>query len=106
QCVKAPQEGHRVLPAVHGIIQKIEQQERRNKARPSVFGNRPRWQSQAQRRLNLRPDGMRLCEDERAEYDVEDPDAEIAEAPLQRRKSPLPSRSAELPPSDQEQTSE
>src|SRR5262245_36530928 len=49
---------------------------------------------------------MRSCKDDRAEYDVEDPDAEIAEPPLQRRKSPPSSRSAELPSDDEEQTAE
>jgi hypothetical protein len=95
-CVEAPQERHCVLAAMHGVIQKIEQQKGRHIAQPSI-GNRPSGQSQAKSSLELRPEGVRRREGEGGEDDIQKPNTDIAEPPPQRRKLPLPSRPAEFP---------
>ena len=85
-----------VLTAMHGVVQKIEQQESRHKARPSI-GNRPSGQGQAKSCLELLPEGVRWREGECGEDDIEEPNTDIAEPPPQRRKLPPPSRTAEFP---------
>jgi hypothetical protein len=103
QRVKAPEKRHRMLTAMHGVLEKIEQQEGRNKAQPLV-GDRPGGQSHTESCPKLRPKGVRRREGEGDKDNIEEPDAEIAEPPPQRRELPLPSRSAEFPNRDGEQT--
>src|SRR6266851_1596906 len=105
QGVEAPQERHRVLTAMHGIAQQIEQQKSRHTARP-LIAHYPGGESDAKCSLELRPKRVRRRKREGGEDDIEEPDPEIAEAPPPRRKLPLPPRSAEFPPRYQEQTAE
>jgi hypothetical protein len=56
--------------------------------------DRPSKQTHAKYCLELRPKRVRRREGEGSENDVEEPDADIAEPPTQRRKLSLPSRPA------------
>src|SRR5438105_10016665 len=104
QRVKAPQKRHRMLAAVHEITQKIEQQEDRHKAAPS--GDGPRGQSDAQRSLDLWPEGVRRPKEEAGKDQIKDPDPEIAEPPPQRGEFPLPPRPTKFPQRDGKKTTE
>jgi hypothetical protein len=99
--VKTPQKRHCVLAAMHEITQKIEQQERCDKAPPSI-GDRPGGQSDAERSLELRPKSIRRRKDEGSKDQIKDPDPEIAKPPPQRRELTPPSRPAELPDPDED----
>src|SRR6266478_8567581 len=96
QCMKAPEQRHRVLTAMRRVIQEIEQQESRDKA-PPLIGYWPGGQSHAKHCLELRPEDVGRREGEGGKDDIQEPDAKIAESPPQRRKLPLPSRPAEFP---------
>jgi len=105
QCVKAPQQRHRVLTAVHRVLQKIEQQEACDKAQPLV-GDRPRRQRDAKSCLELEAESLRLRKGEAGEDDAEEPNAQIAEPPPQSGKLALPSRPEQFPSSDKNQATE
>ncbi len=77
-------------------MQKIEQQKPRHKAQQGV-GDRPGRQTDPQDGRELRPDRLRRRQEERREDQVEQPDADIAEAPAQGGELPLPPRPAQLP---------
>src|SRR5882724_7979451 len=96
QCVEAPQERHRMLTAMYGVDQKIEQQESCQNAQP-LIGDWPGGQTHAKYRLEFRPEGVPRREREGGKHDIEHPDAEIAEPPPQCRELPLPPRPAEFP---------
>ena len=102
QRVNAPQKRHRVLTAVQEITQKVEQEEACDETRPSV-GDGPGGESDAQRSLELRPEGVGRRKDEGGKDQIKDPDPEITEPPPQRRELPLPSRPAEFPGPDKDQ---
>jgi hypothetical protein len=102
QRVEAPQERHGVLTAMHGILQQVEQQESRHKARP-LISDWPGGQSHAKCRLKLRLEGVPRRESEAGEDNIQEPDAEIAEPPLQRRKLATPPWPAEFPQGGGEQ---
>jgi len=95
QCVEAPQERHRMLTAMHGIVHKIKQQKGRDKAQP-LLADRPSGQTHAKYRLELRPEGVRWREGESSEDEIEEPDADIAEPPPQRRELTPAPRPAQL----------
>ena len=105
QRVEAPQERHRVLTAMRGVIQKVEQQKGRDKARP-LIADRPGRAKSRQDGLELRPESVRRREDEGGEDDIEEPDADIAEPPPQRRKLPPPSRPAQLRERDEKEAAD
>src|SRR5258706_16389189 len=96
QRVKTPEPRHRVLTAMRGVMQEIEQQKSHHKAQP-LLGQWPRGQSHVKCGFKLQPECIRRSESEAGEDDVEEPDAEVAEPPTQRRKFPLPSRPPEFP---------
>ena len=102
QRVKAPQKRQRVLAAMYEVTQKVEQQEGCNEAGPSLRDG-PGGQSDAQRSLELRSEGVRRRKDEGGKDQIKDPDPEIAEPPPQRRELPLPSGSEEFPGPDKDQ---
>ena len=104
-CVKPPQKRHRVLTAMHGVDQKIEQQEARQKARP-LIGDRPRGQTHTEGDFELPPEDVGWREDEGGNQDIKKPDADIAKPPPERRKFPLSPRLAEFPQSDSKQAAE
>jgi hypothetical protein len=85
-----------VLAAMHEITQKVEQQEGCRKARPSG-GDGPGGQSDPQRSLELRPEGVRRRKYEGGKNQIKDPDPEIAEPSPQRCELSPPSRPAEFP---------
>ena len=91
-----------MLTAMHGILQKVEQEKGRRKAQPSV-GDRPGRQSHAEGCRELRPEGVRRSKGEGGEDDPEQPNTEISKPPPQRRKPALPSWPAEFPNRDGEQ---
>lgn len=91
-----------MLAAMQGIVQKIEQQEGYDKARP-LIGDWPGREGQSEGRLQLRPKAVRRREDEGGEDGIEEPDADIAEPPPQRRKLSLPARPTEFPQGDGKQ---
>ena len=63
----------------------------------------PGGQSDAQRSLELRSEGVRRRKDEGGKDQIKDPDPEIAEPPPQRRELPLPPRPAKFPGPDKDQ---
>jgi hypothetical protein len=87
---------------MHGVLEKIEQQEGRHKAQP-LIGDRPGGQGHTEGCFELRPKGVRRREGEGGEDYIEEPDAEIAKPPPYRRKLTPPSRPAEFPNRDGEQ---
>src|ERR1700730_4531329 len=90
QCVETPEKRHRVLTAMYGVVQKIEQQKGRPKAQPGV-GNRPGGQGYAECCCKLWPKGVRRREDEGGEDNPDKPEPDIAEpAPQGRKLSPPP----------------
>jgi hypothetical protein len=95
QRVQSPQERHRVLTAMHGVIQKVEQQKGHDKAQP-LLADRPSGQSHAKYRLELRPEGVRWRKGESGEDEIKEPDADIAEPTPQRRELTPASRLAQL----------
>lgn len=94
-----------MLAAMHGVLQKIEQQEGRHKAYPLV-SNWPRWQSHAKRGLELRPEDPRRREGKGGDDDIEEPDPNIAEAPAQCRKFAATARPAQFSQRDDNQAAE
>src|SRR5439155_10100923 len=102
QRVKAPEPRHRVLTAMRGVMQEIEQQKSHHKAQP-LLGQGPRGQSHAKCAFKLRSECIQRSESEAGEDDVEEPDAKVAEPPTQRREFPLPPRLTEFPQGDREQ---
>ena len=95
QRVEAPQERHRVLAAMYGVVQKVEQQKGHQEAEP-LSSDRPSRQSNAKGRFKLRSEGLRRCEGEAGEDEIEEPHADVAEPPPQRRELPSPPRPAQL----------
>jgi len=87
---------------MHEITQKVEQQEACHKPYPSV-GDGPGGESDPQRCLELRPEGVGWRKDEGGKEQIKDPDPEITEPPPQRRELPLPSGSEEFPGPDKDQ---
>ena len=88
---------------MHEITQKVEQQEACYKAGQSA-GDGPGGESDPQRCLELRPENVRRRKDEGSKDQIKDPDPEIAEPPPQRRKLSPPSRPAEFPGPDKDQS--
>jgi hypothetical protein len=85
-----------MLTAMRGVMQEIEQQKRHDKAHPPVC-DRPGGQSNAESCFELGPECIRRSKSETGEDNIEEPNAEITEPPLQRRKFPLPPRLANFP---------
>ena len=96
QRVQPPQKRYRVLAAMHRVLQQVEQQEPSDKPHRRI-ANRPGGEGQAKSRLELGSEDRRRGEDKRRQHDIQEPDADVAEAPAQRRELPLPPRPAEFP---------
>src|SRR5207245_6997076 len=102
---KAPEERHRMLAPVHGVSQKVEQKEGRDKAQRGV-GDRPGGQPDAPSCFELQSDGGIRRGEEGGDEQVDDPEPDIADSSPKRGKLPPPPRPTELPQGNPEQAAQ
>jgi hypothetical protein len=103
QGVKAPEQRHRMLTAMHEIMHQVEKQKTQQEANPDI-GNRPRWKMHIENGLDLRSGSLRRLEQKRDEEQVDDPKADVRQPPPQGGKFPPSPRPAIFPSCDNKQT--